>query len=170
MRRVGLVEHHTNGHWVMRGTFAGHYLDVDEGLHASERGAVDGFVGGAALGSLLGPPGLAAGMVLGAMIGSQIVRPSEGDQAPHTLGGEFRNDLPSPGSAIALIGDEQDVDEMLSALPLHGAIIRRTLTPSQAAALEGSLEAAPPASPGPSVAGEQAVAASKAAQAPQLSV
>ena len=30
---VGFVEHHDNGHLVLRGTFAGHYVDVDEALH-----------------------------------------------------------------------------------------------------------------------------------------
>jgi hypothetical protein len=68
IREVGLVEHHPNGHWVLRGTFAGHYLDVDQALHVSERGGAEGFAAGAALGALLGPPGLAAGMVLGAII------------------------------------------------------------------------------------------------------
>jgi hypothetical protein len=27
---VGFVEHHEDGHLVLRGTFAGHYVDVDE--------------------------------------------------------------------------------------------------------------------------------------------
>lgn len=40
--QVGLVEHHHNGHWVLRGAFAGHYLDVDEALHVSERGGAEG--------------------------------------------------------------------------------------------------------------------------------
>lgn len=30
IRQSGLVEHHHNGHWILRGTFAGHYLDIDE--------------------------------------------------------------------------------------------------------------------------------------------
>jgi hypothetical protein len=33
IHKSGLVEHHHNGHWVLRGTFAGHYVDIDEALH-----------------------------------------------------------------------------------------------------------------------------------------
>ena len=37
-RDVGFVERHHNGHLLMRGMFAGHYLDVDEGDHVSQKG------------------------------------------------------------------------------------------------------------------------------------
>ena len=37
MSEVGFVEHHQNGHLVLRGTFAGHYVDADEALHVSGR-------------------------------------------------------------------------------------------------------------------------------------
>jgi hypothetical protein len=37
--QVGLVEHHEDGHLVLRGTFAGNYVDVDEAAHTSEEGA-----------------------------------------------------------------------------------------------------------------------------------
>ena len=70
-RQVGFVEHHHNGHLVLRGTFAGHYVDVDEALHVSERGTAEGFAGGAVIGALLGPAGIAVGMVAGATIGSR---------------------------------------------------------------------------------------------------
>jgi hypothetical protein len=46
----------TTGSGVLRGTFAGHYIDVDEALHVSERGGAQGFAAGAALGALLAPP------------------------------------------------------------------------------------------------------------------
>jgi hypothetical protein len=46
IRQTGLVEHHPNGHWALRGTFAGHYLDIDEALHVSEREAGEGALAG----------------------------------------------------------------------------------------------------------------------------
>lgn len=33
---MGFVEYHENGHLVLPGSFVGHYVDVDEGLRASE--------------------------------------------------------------------------------------------------------------------------------------
>ncbi len=157
MRQVGLVEHHHNGHWVLRGTFAGHYLDVDEALHVSGRGTAEGFAGGAVLGALLGPPGLAAGMVLGAMIGSQIGRPSEVDSEPHAFAAQLQTSVASAGSAIALIGDANDVDEMLGAIGEGEHVVRQKLTPHQADTLQAWLKSTPPASPGPSARGEEAV-------------
>lgn len=49
-KEVGFVEHHESGKVVLRGNFAGHYVDVDEGLHVSQVGAAEGFVIGAILG------------------------------------------------------------------------------------------------------------------------
>jgi uncharacterized membrane protein len=160
--KAGLVEHHHNGHWVLRGTFAGHYLDIDEALHVSERGSIEGFFGGAALGALLGPPGLAAGMVLGAIIGSQTGQPNELDHAPRLLGQELQDYLPSAGSAIAIIAEKDHIDEMLTAVQASGGdAIRHCLSAEQIAALEMSLSSTPCASPGPSSRGEEAVEASQ---------
>jgi uncharacterized membrane protein len=161
VREVGFIEHHSNGHLILRGTFAGHYLDVDEALHVSERGAAEGFVGGALIGVLGGPPGLAVGMALGLLIGSQVGKPGEVDPEPHALAEQLRTDLPS-GSGIVLIAGADDVDEMLSALgDCGGDVIRRTLTADEAAALEGSLSSTPPASRGPSTLGEEAIEVSE---------
>ena len=161
VREVGLIEHHSNGHLILRGTFAGHYVDVDEALHVSERGAAEGFAAGALIGVLGGPPGLAVGMALGLLIGSQVGKPSEVDPEPHGLAEQLRNDLPS-GSGIVLIAAPGDVDEMLTALGDSGGdVIRQTLTADQAAALEASLSGTPPASRGPSKKGEEAIEASE---------
>jgi hypothetical protein len=55
---------------VLRGSFAGHYVD-DEALHISERGAGEGGAVGAVIGAFTaGPLGFAVGTVLGATIGS----------------------------------------------------------------------------------------------------
>jgi uncharacterized membrane protein len=155
--QVGLVEHHHNGHWVLRGTFAGHYLDVDEALHVSERGGAEGFAAGAALGALLGPPSLAAGMVLGAIIGSQTAHPNEHDPQPRLLGEQLHGRLSSSGSAIALIAQTADVDAMLTAIGATDAnVIRQSLTADDVGSLEASLRSTPLASPGPSAEGEEA--------------
>jgi len=157
-RQVGLVEHHHDGHLVLRGTFAGHYVDVDEALHVSQRGAAEGFAGGAVVGALLGPPGFAAGMVVGAVLGSQAGPPSETDSEPQLLVGQLRDAVPRSGSAIVVISEPRDVDEMLAALgDSDGEVTRRTLTADQVAALQASLSSTPAASRGPSRQGEQAI-------------
>jgi hypothetical protein len=158
IHEIGLVEHHHNGHWVLRGTFAGHYLDVDEALHVSERGGAEGFAAGAALGALLGPPGLAAGMVLGAIIGSQTAHPNEHDPEPRLLDQQLRHSLPRAGSAIALIGQTADVDDMLAAIgKTDGTILRRRLSASDFGSLDADLRRAPEPSGGLSIGGQPAV-------------
>jgi uncharacterized membrane protein len=149
--QVGLVEHHENGHLVLRGTFAGHYVDVDEALHVSERGGAEGAAVGAVIGTLLGGPlGLAVGTVTGATIGSQLGKPSEADAEPEPLAERLRAAVPRSGSAIVLIADARDVDEMLAATGEPGAqLIRKALTSEEAAAVQASLSASPAASPGP---------------------
>jgi uncharacterized membrane protein len=165
-RQVGLVEHHHNGHLVLRGTFAGHYVDVDEALHVSERGAGEGFAGGAVIGVLLGPPGLAVGMTVGALVGSQLGEPSETDPEPQLLVDQLRTAVPRSGSAIVVIASAHDVDEMLTAIgDSGGQVIRQTLTTDQSAALQASLSETPAAARRPSRAGEQAVEASESAKA-----
>ncbi len=162
-REVGFVEHHHDGHLVLRGTFAGHYVDADEALHISERGAAEGWGVGAIIGALLGPPGFAAGMVLGATIGSEVGRPSEVDTEPQLLADRLRAVVPRSGSAIVLIADPSDVDQLIAAVDESTArVTRRTLTPDEVAALQASLSASPAASPGPSTRGEEAIEESEA--------
>jgi uncharacterized membrane protein len=161
---VGFVEHHENGHLVLRGTFAGHYVDVDEALHTSERGSEEGAVTGAVIGTLLGGPlGLAVGTALGGIIGSQVGKPSGTDPEPEALAERLRATVPRSGSAIVLIADPSDVDEMIAAIGETSAqLTRKPLTPEEVAAVQASLSASPAASLGPSPAGEQAVEASEA--------
>ncbi len=164
---VGFVEHHENGHLVLRGTFAGHYVDVDEALHVSGRGTEEGATVGAVIGTLLGGPlGLAVGTVSGATIGSQLGKPSETDAEPEPLAERLRAAIPPSGSAVLMIANANDVDELIAALgQTSGQVIRRTLTPEPAAAVEASLSASPAASSGPSPEGEEAAEASEAGPA-----
>ncbi|HUE28670.1 MAG TPA: DUF1269 domain-containing protein [Solirubrobacteraceae bacterium] len=164
---VGFAEHHENGHLVLRGTFAGHYVDADEALHVSERGAEEGAALGAVIGTLLGGPvGLAVGTVAAGTIGSQVGKPSESDPEPEPLAERLRAAVPRSGSAIVSIADAHDVDEMIAAIgETSGQVIRRALTQEEAAAVQASVSAAPAASPGPSRKGEQAIEASETGSA-----
>lgn len=150
MHAVGFVEHHHSGRLVLRGTFAGHYLDVDESDHVSQKGAGEGAVVGGLVGALLGPPGIALGLVVGGVIGSEAGTSSDTEPEPQVLADQLRVAVPRSSSAVVLIAAAPDVDEMLAALG-EGAqgVTRQTLTADQVAELEASLSAAPPASPEP---------------------
>jgi hypothetical protein len=161
-KQVGIVEHHHDGHLVLRGTFAGHYVDLDEAVHVSQHGAAEGLAIGA-LGALLGPPGFAVGIVTGLVIGSQLGKPSEADPEPEPLANGLRAAVPRSGSAVVLIAGTSDVEELVSATAEQGArVMRRALTAEEAAAVEASLDGFPCASPGPSTQGEEAEEASEA--------
>lgn len=156
---VGFVEHHENGNLVLRGTFAGHYVDADEALHVSERGAEEGASVAAVIGALVaGPLGFALGVVLGGTLGSQLGKPSETDAEPEPFAERLRAAVPSPGSAIVVIAGSGDVDELIAAMSGTSAqVTRRALTPEEMAAVQASLAASPTASPGPSPKGEEAI-------------
>ena len=164
---VGFVEHHDNGHLVLRGTFAGHYVDVDEALHVSERGTEEGAAVGAVIGTLVaGPLGLAVGSVTGGIIGSQRGKPSETDAEPEQLAERLRAAVPRSGSAIVLIAEANEVDAMVAAIgEASGQVLRKALTPEEAAEVQASLSASPAASRGPSLEGEAAAEASDAGPA-----
>jgi len=145
---VGFVERHHNGRLLLRGTFAGHYLDVDEGDRFSQKGAGEGAATGGLLGVLLGPPGIAVGLVLGTFVGAHVGNPEEPEVEPQTLAARLREAIPRGSSAIVMVAPGAEVDAMLTALG-GGAqdVIRRTLADGETAALEASLSAAPPGSP-----------------------
>lgn len=148
MREVGFVEHRHSGHVALRGTFAGHYLDVDDSDHVSQRGAGEGAVAGGLVGVLIGPPGIAVGLLLGMVIGAETGRSSETEIEPRALVDRLRAAVPRSSSAVVLIAGPHDVDEMLAALGESAQrTARRILAPDQVAALEASLSATPQASP-----------------------
>jgi uncharacterized membrane protein len=147
---IGFVERHRHGHLLLRGTFAGHYLDVDESDHTSERGAAEGAVAGGLIGVLLGPPGIAVGLAAGAVVGSQTGQPSEVESEPQALVEQLRAAVPAASSAIVMIAPAADVEELLAALgDGPHETVRRTLSDAEVAALEASLSGAPRVSPEP---------------------
>jgi uncharacterized membrane protein len=157
-QEVAVVEHGRNDRMSIRGTFDGHYVDVEEGDHVSQAGAAKGALTGALIGSVLGPPGWAAGFALGGIIGGDVGPPTETEWAPEGLVEELRSAVPRGHSAIALLAAPEHVDAMLAALPerKHDPVLRRTLTVAQAAAVLAAVSAAPPASSGPSEGGAPA--------------
>jgi uncharacterized membrane protein len=148
MREVGFVERRHNGHVRLRGTFAGHYLDVDESDRIDQKGAAEGGVAGGLIGVLGGPPGIAVGLLVGSLIGAQAGAADEVETEPQALADLLREAVPVGSSAVVLIAQAPDVDEMVAALS-DGArgVSRQTLTAEQGAELELSLSTAPPASP-----------------------
>jgi uncharacterized membrane protein len=154
LHEVGFVEHHPSGRLVLRGTFAGHYLDVDESDRVSQTGAGIGAVAGGLVGVLLGPPGIAVGLLVGGIAGAELGSPTdtEPEEDAKALAKELRATVPRASSAIVLIAAAADADEMLAAFGEDGRElgedarpVRRTLSAEETAALEASLQAAPPA-------------------------
>jgi len=139
---IGLVEHHGSGHLLLRGMFAGHYLDVDETDHISQKGAGEGAVAGGLIGVLIGPVGIAVGLLVGGLVGSQAgtATPSESEHEPQELAQRLREGIPKGCSAIVLIAQDAEIDEMLAALgDAAPAPSRQPVSQAQAAALEASL-------------------------------
>jgi uncharacterized membrane protein len=146
-RDVGFVERHHNGRLLLRGTFAGHYLDVDEGDRVSQKGAGEGAATGGLLGVVLGPPGIDVGLLLGGLVGANAGNPEEVEVEPHALAERLREAIPRGSSAMVMIAPGAEVDEMLTALGGGTRdLVRRTLADGEIAAIQASLSAAPPGS------------------------
>lgn len=137
-REVGLVEHFHSGRLLLRGMFAGHYLDVDEADHVSQTGAGEGAVAGGLIGVLAGPPGIAVGLLVGGLIGSQAGTTTDSESEPQELAERLRAAIPRGNSAVVLIADDADIDELLRALDAQPQL-REPVSEAQAAALEASL-------------------------------
>jgi uncharacterized membrane protein len=144
---VALVEHHRSGRLVVRGTIAGHYLDVEEDGDVMGRGTATGALTGGLAGLVFGPPAVAVGLVGGAAAGGTTeagkVTPLQGE-----LFTEIRGSVPEGGSAQVLLAEPEHVDAMIDSLRGTDArvAVRRTLSADAMAALEDLLHDAPPAS------------------------
>jgi uncharacterized membrane protein len=155
-QEVAFVERHHNGRVAVRGTFAGHYVDIDESDHTSEPGTVEGALTGALVGAVfgLGFPGAAFGFVLGGAVGAVVGRPTEVDSEPETLVGELRAAVRKGGSAVVLLAAPEHVDALLAELAgTGGEVTRRSLSAEQTAAVESELKSTPIASSGVSQTG-----------------
>jgi uncharacterized membrane protein len=156
---VALVEHHHNGRIALRGTFAGHYVDVDEEDHLSQPGAATGALTGGLIGLVFlgGPIGMAPGIVLGGAIGAESGKATEVEAEPEALVEELRAAVPRGSSAIVLLAEAGHVDAMLAAVEGgRGEVVRRTIDGDELEALVASVGTTPAASPGPQPDGDPA--------------
>lgn len=155
---VALVERHHNGRIALRGTFAGHYVDVNEEDHLSQPGAAAGALTGGLLGvAFIGPFGLAPGLVLGGAVGAEVATPDEVEAEPEALVEELRAAVPKGASAIVLLAEPSHVDAMLEALGERGEeVVRRRVDGDELRALVASVGDAPAASGGPKFGGDAA--------------
>jgi uncharacterized membrane protein len=143
IHEVSFVEHHRHDRIVVRGTFAGRYVDVDERGDVIGKRTAEGALTGALVGLVFGPPGIASGFVIGGTAGGL----SESEHAPHLHNAfldEVRPDVPVKSSALVLLAAPEHVDAMIATLEGSGGrLVRRHLTPDAALALEAAVAGSP---------------------------
>jgi uncharacterized membrane protein len=148
-REVSFVEHRRHDRMVVRGTFAGHYVDADDDEAFIGPRTAEGAVAGAAVGLLFGPLGLAVGFVSGGTAGS-IAEEHSGPRLRSALFDELRAEVPQGSSAFVLMGPSPDVDAMAGALEAQGGrLVRHRLTAEGADLLRDAVADSPSAAPRP---------------------
>jgi uncharacterized membrane protein len=146
LREIVFVECHRHGRIVVRGTFAGHYLDVDDVADAIGHDTAVGAVAGAVVGLAFGPPGFAVGLAAGGIAGGvheSAVHAPEEDGARFD---EIRHDIPEGSSGIVALVSADDSAALIEAL--HERATRLThhrLSDAEAATLQAAVVQAPPA-------------------------
>jgi uncharacterized membrane protein len=148
-REIAFVEHHRKDRIIVRGEFAGRYVDADDAQEFLGRKTVEGALTGAVVGALFGPAGLAAGLVGGGVAGS-IGEERSGPQLRSAFFDEVRRDVPEGSSAVILLAAPEHVDAMVGALDGRGGrLVRHRLSPEDAAALTEAVAGRPPAAEPP---------------------
>lgn len=148
VREVAFVEHHRRDRIVVRGTFAGHYVDADDKEEFIGRKTAEGAVAGAAAGLLFGPAGLAVGLVGGGMAGG-VANEHSGPRLRSALFDELRNEVLEGSSAVILMAAPAEVDAMIGALQGYGGrLVRHHLMPEAAEALRAAVADSPSAARG----------------------
>lgn len=148
-QKIAFVEHHRRNRIVVRGTFAGRYVDADDEEKFSGRKTLEGALAGGAAGLLFGPAGLAAGLVGGGLAGG-VAQDSSSPRLRSAFFDEVRREVPQGCSAVIILAPAAHVDAMVKALEgLGGRLVRHRLSAQEAGALEAAVaghpEAAPPA-------------------------
>ena len=141
VHEIAFVEHHRHDRIVVRGTFAGRYVDVDDDADVVVgKRTAEGALTGAVAGVLFGPAGLAIGLVGGAAAGS-----AGGSSHLHdALIDEVRAEVPEKSSAVLLLASPEHVDAMVTAFEGHGGrLVRHHLSPEGAQALEAAVVGRP---------------------------
>lgn len=135
---VSVVEHHPNGR------FGVHVYNPQptKGSHMAE-----GAVLGAALGGLLlGPFGLAAGLLGGVGVGASMQGRKKDDlELSDDFVRELKAALPPDSSAVLIVGDPDVVHELMGSVHADGVVsvleLHHPLTEAQAAVLNEALAA-----------------------------
>lgn len=146
LRDVVLVECHRHGRIVVRGTFAGHYLDVDDVADTIGHDTAVGAVAGAVVGLAFGPPGFAVGLVSGGIAGGVHESAVRTPEESGALFDEIRHDIPERSSGIVALVSADASAALIEAL--HERAVRLThhrLSDAEAAALHAAVSQAPPA-------------------------
>jgi uncharacterized membrane protein len=143
VRHIAFVEHHRHDRIVVRGTFAGRYVDLDERGDLIGSRTAEGAVAGAAAGVFFGPAGIAVGLVAGGTAGGL----SNSEHAAHLHDAfidEVRGEVPVKSSAVLLLAEPQQVDEMVAAFAAgRGRLVRHHLSPEEVQALESAVASSP---------------------------
>ena len=143
IHEIAFAEHHRHDRIVVRGTFAGRYVDVDEHGDLIGKRTAEGALTGAVVGALFGPPGFAVGLVAGGTVGGV----SESDHVPHLHDAfldEVRAEVPEKSSAVVLLARPEHVDAMVAAFEGRGGrLVRHHLSAQAAQALEGAVVGRP---------------------------
>jgi uncharacterized membrane protein len=148
-QEIAFIEHHRRDRIVVRGTFAGHYVDADDEGEFIGPKTAEGAVAGAAAGLLFGPAGLAVGIVGGGMAGG-VAGEHSGPRLRSALFDELRNEVPRGSSAVILMAAPEDVDAMVSALEEYdGRLARHHLASEELQALRSAVAGSPSAAPRP---------------------
>jgi uncharacterized membrane protein len=143
---LAFVQHRWDGRMVVRGTLAGHYVDVDEEGDVIGPSTAVGALTGALVGALFGPPGFAAGLVAGAAAGG-LIQAREAEELQGGLFDELRASVPEGESALVLLAEARHVDEMIEAFGGNRArlALRKTLSDDAVAVLQATLTQTPSA-------------------------
>ena len=144
IHEIAFVEHHRHDRIVVRGTFAGRYVDVDdEGDVVIGKRTGEGALTGAVVGLFFGPAGFAVGIVGGATAAGL----SGARHAPHLHDAfldEVRGEVPEKSSALLLLAAPEHVDAMVAAFEGRGGrLVRHHLSPEEATALEAAVAGRP---------------------------
>jgi uncharacterized membrane protein len=142
LRELTLI-HRARHRLIVRGTFAGHYLDVEDVGDFIGRDTGIGALTGAILGLALGPPGFAVGLVAGGSLGG--AREATHVESPHgELFDQIRVHVPRGASAVVLLASPAHTRVMLEAFAEYdGHPYDRGLTAEQVAVLEAAVAPAP---------------------------
>jgi uncharacterized membrane protein len=146
---VAFVEHHRRNRIVVRGTFAGRYVDADDELEFVGKKTAEGAIAGGAIGLFAGPLGLAVGLVGGGLVGGVAQERS----SPHLRSAffdELRREVAEASSAVIMMAPPDHVDAMASALDGHGGrLVRHHLSAEEAKVLADAVAGDPTAAPPP---------------------